>query len=177
MSDDEIREWDRQKLKLGLLEGRRAASDGFMWQAPVLTLAVQAFLLRILADDISSVVATAVAVGGALATSAAALALFLLHDRELSFGERVDELTAEMKLGEIRRPPSGRSRDHPLELKGYVLWAIVLASFVMVDAVVLGATHGWWLVLPVFAAVAAAYGIAEACSVAIREREDEERAR
>jgi len=158
-------EWERHRLTLTLLEGRRAATDGFMWQGgPVLALAVQAFLLRILADPSARLgVAIVVGVGGALATSAATLALFILHDRERAFSERIREHTDALRMEDLARRASGRDPDHPLELKGRIVWATVLGPFVAIDAVVLSATQNCVLAaIPVLVAPFIAYGFAGA---------------
>lgn len=169
---DEIdREWERRKLRLTVLEGRRSAADGFMWQAPVLTLAVQAFLLRILATEKDPVVATAVAAAGVLATMTAVLALFILHDREVQFAERVEDDANLLGLGSLRRQPSGRDREHPLEWKGYIVWTVVLATFAIVDLVVLGAKHDPALALAVAAVFVPAIGFTSEGSAMSKERE------
>jgi len=169
--DNGISEWERHKLRLTVLEGRRAAADGFMWQAPVLTLAVQAFLLRILATESDAVIATAIAAAGVLATITATLALFILHDREVGFGQRIEEEAEALGLGSLRRQrPPGRSDEHPLELAGYVVWTVVLVSFAIVDLVVLGAKQDPELALIVGGVLVLAGGVASAGSAMSRER-------
>jgi hypothetical protein len=135
-------EWERHKLRLGLLEGRRLAIDGFMWQAPALTLVVQAFLLRVLTDKtVNCTVATAVAVAGILATITAALALFLLHNREFGFGKRVEMEAKALGIDPIRRTMR-KGPAHVLEIKGYAVWGVVLASFAVADGIALRYTQG-----------------------------------
>jgi hypothetical protein len=154
----ETLDWERRKLKLTLLEGRRSEIDGYMWQAPALTLVAQAFLLRVLTDrGVGCAVATAVAVAGALATVTAALALWILHDREYDFGKRVERQARLLGLGPIRRlQTSRRGSWNPLEVKGYVVWSVALGSFVVADAIALADRHGGWAVAIMIVAVAVA---------------------
>jgi hypothetical protein len=43
--------WEASTTRLGLLNHQRATSDAAMWQAPVIMIAAQAFLLQIVADE------------------------------------------------------------------------------------------------------------------------------
>lgn len=124
-----------------LLEGRRLAIDGFMWQGPTLTLVVQAFLLGVLTDDeVGWTVATAIAVAGVLACLTAMYALWLLHDRERHFSERVDEHADVLGLGKLTRTNHRRKR-HPLEWKGWLVWQLVFLVFIVADLLALIVTR------------------------------------
>jgi hypothetical protein len=59
-----------------------------MWQAPTLTIAGQAFLLALLADqDLATGVRRAVFVAGVLAVIAAVISLLRLRSREVTYSE------------------------------------------------------------------------------------------
>jgi hypothetical protein len=128
---------------LTLLEGRRLAIDASMWQAPTLTLVAQAFLLEVLTDDkVGWVVGAFVALAGVLACSAAIVALWLLRDREVAFSKRITLHTDALNLEELARtPPPDRSTRSPLEWKGYIIWTVVLAAFIVADVVALFVTR------------------------------------
>ena len=111
-----------------------------MWQAPTLTLIAQAFLLGVLTDEgVGWWVASAVAAAGILAALTAMLALWLLHDREHHFGERVKQQAIELGLGDPNRT-SDRGNGHPLEWPGWVAWEVVLLAFLVADALALALT-------------------------------------
>lgn len=132
---------EQRSAAMALLEGRRLAIDGFTWQGPSLTLVVQAFLLGVLTDDtVGWTVATAVAVAGVLACGMAMYALWLLHDREVHYSERVADHALALGLGDPRRArrPNGF---HPLEWKGWLIWEGVLCAFVIADVIALIATR------------------------------------
>jgi hypothetical protein len=142
MTDGERMTDNQRERALELLEGRRLATDASMWQAPSLTLVAQAFLLAILTDDdVGWTVASFVAGAGVLACLTAILALWLLHDREYDFGERVRVHAEELRLGNPNRTPKDRSKWHPLEWKGRDLWSIALAAFIVADVVALFVTR------------------------------------
>jgi hypothetical protein len=50
-TSDEPQEWAARTAVLSLLDRQRAISDAAMWQAPTITIAAQAFLLQILANQ------------------------------------------------------------------------------------------------------------------------------
>jgi hypothetical protein len=137
---DDASQRERASALLALLEGRRLATDSSMWQAPTLTLVAQAFLLGVLTDkSVGWGVAWAVAIAGILALLTAMLALWLLHDRERHFAERVREQAALLGLGNPNRT-SRRSKRHLLEWPGWVAWEVVLAAFLVADALALALT-------------------------------------
>ena len=108
-----------------------------MWQAPTLTLVVQAFLLGVLTDKaVPCAVAIAVATAGVLACITAMFALALLHDRERHYSERVREHAEALTLGNPNRTVV-RSKAHPLEWKGWWLWEAVLFAFIVADVLAL----------------------------------------
>jgi hypothetical protein len=136
MTEDE-----REHAMLTLLEGRRLAFDSYMWQAPTLTLVVQAFLLGVLTDKgVGWTVATSVAVAGVFACLTAMFALLLLHDRELHFSRRIARHTVALGLEDPRRTTDRRKR-HWLEWKGWWLWEGVLAAFIVADLLALIVTR------------------------------------
>jgi hypothetical protein len=129
---------DEQRTQaLTLLESRRLAIDQSMWQAPTLTLVAQAFLLGVLTDqNVGWVVAAVVAGAGVVAVGVAMLALWLLHDRELDFGRRVEAHAKALGLGNPNRQHH-RRKGHPLEWKGRWVWGLVLLLFAIADIVAL----------------------------------------
>jgi hypothetical protein len=132
---------DRAAMLLPVLEGRRLATDNSMWQAPTLTLVAQAFLLGVLTDrNVGWAVGSAVAVAGVLALATAMLALWLLHDRERHFAERVKDQAVELGLGDPNRATE-RGKGHLLEWPGWLLWELVLFAFVVADVLALIVTR------------------------------------
>jgi hypothetical protein len=132
---------DRASTLLPLLEGRRLAMDSSMWQAPTLTLVAQAFLLGVLIDQsVGWAVAAAIAAAGVLALATAMLALWLLHDRERHFAERVKAQAAELGLGDLNWTTE-RGKSHLLEWPGWLLWEAVLFAFVVADVLALIVTR------------------------------------
>jgi hypothetical protein len=131
---------DRALTKLHLLENRRLAIDQSTWQGPTLTLVVQAFLLGVLTDDgVGWAVASAVAAAGISASLVSMLALWLLHDREAHYGERVKELAATLELDDLNRTNNtGRLF---LDWKGWRVWELVLFVFLVADVVALIVTR------------------------------------
>jgi hypothetical protein len=126
---------------LTLLENRRLAIDNSIWQAPTLTLIAQAFLLSVLTDEsVGWAVAAVVAVAGVVAVLAALLALWLLQDRELDFGRRVDMHARALGLGTPNRQRRRHGR-HVLEWKGRWVWGVVLVLFAVADVVALIVTR------------------------------------
>ncbi len=124
-----------------LLEGRRLAIDGFMWQAPTLTLVVQAFLLGVLTDaHVGWTVATSVALAGVLACATAMYALRLLDDRAGNFSERVTDHALALGLGDLNRR-SHRPKRHPLEWEGWLIWQAALFAFIVADLLALIVTR------------------------------------
>src|SRR5262245_707346 len=122
---------DQRERAMTLLENRRLAIDQSMWQAPTLTLVAQAFLLSVLTDKaVNWTVATSVAGAGVLPSATAMSALWLLHDRERHFSERVKEYATMLHRGDLNRS-SARARFHPLEWRGWWFWEAVLFAFVV----------------------------------------------
>jgi hypothetical protein len=79
-------EQQRQATFLDHLERRRSSLDAFMWQAPALTIAGQAFLLRVLTDKtVNHVTLKWVLYAGVAASIAAILALLRLRSREVLY--------------------------------------------------------------------------------------------
>jgi hypothetical protein len=127
----------QREQTLQLLEGRRLAIDGSMWQAPTLTLVAQAFLLGVLTNrSVGWAIAAAVAVAGVFALATAMLALWLLHDRERHFAERVKDHAVALGLGDPNRT-NQRCEVHPLEWSGWLLWEAVLFAFIVADVLAL----------------------------------------
>jgi hypothetical protein len=85
------------------------ALDQSMWQAPALTIAGQAFLLRVLTDGSVAVVARIVILAaGVIASLAAAVALLRLRSREVLYSESVSHWCARLGIRDPR--PDGLQR-------------------------------------------------------------------
>jgi hypothetical protein len=116
------------------LERRRNAHDQAMWQAPALTIAGQAFLLRVLADEGVEWWARAVVLlAGILATLAAALAIRHLRKREKEYSRRIEALSQRVGLDDPR--PLVFARPFPI----IYWWIFALVAFIVADAVVFAA--------------------------------------
>jgi hypothetical protein len=68
------------------------------------------------------------------------LALWLLHDRERHFAERVKAQAAELGLGDLNWTTE-RGKSHLLEWPGWLLWEAVLFAFVVADVLALIVTR------------------------------------
>jgi hypothetical protein len=132
--------WTRQARDVALLEQlerRRYAYDQSQWQAPVLTIAAQAFLLQVLADEGLECVARGfVLAAGLLATWAAGLSLRWMRKREREYSERIEALAARIGMEDPRpRKPKRLPVIHwrfPL----IFWWALALAAFFLADIAV-----------------------------------------
>jgi hypothetical protein len=104
-----------------------------MWQAPALTIAGQAFLLRVLADEGLEWWARAVVLlAGILATLAATLALRHLRKREVEYSRRITALSARVGVDDPRPPV-------PARFPVIYWWLGALVAFMAADAVVFAA--------------------------------------
>jgi hypothetical protein len=120
----------RDAALLDQLERRRYAHDQAQWQAPALTIAGQAFLLRVLADEGLEWWARAVVLAaGFLATLAAALSLRWLRRREVEYSRRITALSARVGF-EDPRPPV------PKRFPVINWWLCALVMFMAADAAV-----------------------------------------
>ena len=104
-----------------LLEGRRLAVDGAMWQAPTLTLVAQVFLLGVLTDgSVRFAIALFVALAGLTALVVVAVSLWQQRDRETTVRRYIDDAADVPAIGpsECRpRPPNWRT---------WALWTFVV---------------------------------------------------
>jgi hypothetical protein len=124
----------RDATLLDHLERRRTAHDQAMWQAPALTIAGQAFLLRVLADEGLEWWARAmVLLAGILATLAAAIAIPHLSNREKEYSRRITALSQRVGFDDPR-PPVPRRRFPVI-----YWWLLALVAFGVADAVVFAA--------------------------------------
>jgi len=93
----------RQAVFLDHLERRRSSLDAFMWQAPALTVAAQAFLLSVLTDTtVSHVTLEWVLYAGVAASAAAIIALLRLRSREVLYSEAIAHYFDEQGIGDPR---------------------------------------------------------------------------
>jgi hypothetical protein len=126
-------DWTRQErdaVLLDQLERRRHAHDQAQWQAPALTIAGQAFLLQVLADEgLDGVARGFVLAAGLLATFAAGVSLFLLRGREEEYSRRIEWVAKRIGIPDPN-PPVRR----PIKL--IWLWAAALAAFFAADIAV-----------------------------------------
>jgi hypothetical protein len=137
-----------------------ATSDASMWQAPVLTVAAQAFLLQVLSDQTIDWWARLVLLlAGLLPILAAAFTLVRGHSREVQFTEAVEVHLERLglpsllpdHLPELPKEPE-RHRVESLDRRlvevsrhrrwprAYQLWLAALIVFVPADVVVFLAT-------------------------------------
>jgi hypothetical protein len=136
------------------LERRRADFDRSMWQAPALTIAAQAFLLRVLTDRSVDGGARAVILAAGIAASvAAAASLLRLRAREVRYSEEIARLLVKENDPWLREPEP-KPKDGPKflsetrlrkwagrwRLPVYLLWCLALLLFVAADAVAFALT-------------------------------------
>jgi hypothetical protein len=121
---------------LALLEGRRLAIDGAMWQAPTLTLVGQVFLLTVLSDGSTRfVVRCFVALAGLSALVVVAVSLWQQRDRETTIRHYIDHAADVPAVG-----PSGR-RPKPPNVRTWALWTFgVFPLFGVADIAALAFT-------------------------------------
>ena len=132
-------------VELQLLEGRRAAVDAAMWQAPTIAFAGQAFLLQILVDkDIGWVLGTAIALVGVVASLGVGLVLFNLRVLEATLSERVTGVAKALGLDDPRvkglgsdGSAAGDATWHPLNVGASGLAAVGMLLLAAVDVVAL----------------------------------------
>jgi hypothetical protein len=80
----------RDEIYVDHLERRRSDFDRSMWQAPALTIAAQAFLLRVLTDQgVCWQARLVILLAGAVASFAAAASLIQLRRREVEYSEGI----------------------------------------------------------------------------------------
>jgi hypothetical protein len=130
---------------LEILERRRLAVDASMWQIPGLAVAGQAFLLQVIANPaVPRYPALMLAIAGAAATLAAALALTRLIEVQLVLAQHVavhakrlglpkfdNDSLAVARTGRIRGMLARTAR-----VRGWLMWAaylLVLVCFVAAD--------------------------------------------
>jgi hypothetical protein len=125
------RQQERDAALLDHLERRRNAHDQVMWQAPALTIAGQAFLLQVLANEGLECVARAfVLAAGIAATWAAAIAIFHLRKREVQYSKRITALTERIEIDD----PKPQEFAWPFPIIYW--WVIALGAFGFADAAV-----------------------------------------
>lgn len=126
--------WTQQARDTALLdhlERRRTAHDQAMWQAPALTIAGQAFLLQVLADEgLECLARLAVLVAGLLATWAAGWAIFHLRKREKEYSKRIETLSGRIGIEDPR--PLEFAWPFPI----IYWWVIALGAFFCADIAV-----------------------------------------
>jgi hypothetical protein len=158
-------ERERDAMFLEHVERRRTGVEQAMWQAPALTIAAQAFLLRVLTDGgVTGWVRGSVLVAGVVACLAAIFSLLRLRSREVLYSEvivgclnklRIDDLRPDnLERHRKRLEPeragfwnrldrglqkwAGREESHlpPIHL----LWSAALLLFIVADFVAVFAT-------------------------------------
>jgi hypothetical protein len=87
------------------LERRRSDLDRSMWQAPALTIAAQAFLLRVLTDrSVDGGARAVILAAGVAASVAAAASLLRLRAREVRYSEEIARLLIKENDPWLREP-------------------------------------------------------------------------
>lgn len=121
---------EREAALLDQLERRRYAHEQGQWQPPALTIAGQAFLLGVLADEGLEWWARAVVlVAGLLATLASVLLLLRLRTREVEYSKRIEVLAARIGIDDPR-PPA------PARFPVIYGWVCALVAFFFADIAV-----------------------------------------
>jgi hypothetical protein len=127
----------QRERALPLLEGRRLAYDGAMWNAPSLALIVQGLLLTALTqNDMPLSVGIVIAGAGMLMLAVVWLALWQLQDRVGHFRDRVQDHAEALGLGNPNRIV-GRRKQHPLEWPLWKLWLLPFLGFAAADVLAL----------------------------------------
>jgi hypothetical protein len=123
----------QRERALQLLEGRRLAYDGAMWNAPSLALIVQGLLLTVLTQKKMPLgVGIVIAVAGVLMLAVVWLALWQLQDRVGHFRDRVRD-HAEALGTESPNRTAERHKRHALEWPLWKLWSIPFLLFAAAD--------------------------------------------
>jgi hypothetical protein len=115
------------------------------WQAPAITMVAQAFLLSVLASDLSSSARRIVLFAGILATFAAILSQFRLRAREEHYSEAIAYHAEQYGIQDPR--PFNLKRDKPAHglMRAansrwwpsiHYSWGVALLAFVVADIVV-----------------------------------------
>lgn len=136
-----------------VVASRRVATDGMLWQTPVLSLTAQAFLFTIALGPDSSAGARIIAAILALSASLASLQLMAKHRFHEERDSGLLRDYEDEKAG--FHPIHGRSANDPqaawyLKISSYRLWLVMLAVFAIAAVVVIvGVLASWnWLVGP-----------------------------
>jgi len=115
-----------------VLANRRQAQDALIWQTPALSLAAQAFLLTIILNPYSSVIARCFAAGLSLLTALACLQLMTKHryfeeqDSKLLENFEIDHEQEGYKIIHHRRT---NSQKWYIRMSGYRFWQLTLCVF------------------------------------------------
>lgn len=154
-------EWTQQQRQatfLDHLERRRNSFDQFMWNAPALTIAAQAFLLGVLTDDaVARSIQRWVAIAGILASVAAIVSLLRLRAREFLYSTAIahycdaygipdprpdalakvvrDEQDTRIGVWAWIDRQMRRVISSPVMFPVYWLWIVALAVFIAADVV------------------------------------------
>jgi hypothetical protein len=134
-----------------VVASRRVATDGLLWQTPVLSLTAQAFLFAIALGPGSSLGARLVAAILAFVASIGSIQLMAKHRfHEVRDAELLEEYE---KLRTGFQVIHGTAAENPgaawyLKISSYRLWLCMLGVFALAAAVVFaGVLRGWhWLV-------------------------------
>jgi hypothetical protein len=134
-----------------VVASRRVATDGMLWQTPVLSLTAQAFLFTIALGPGSSAGARIIAATLALVASLASIQLMAKHrfHEERDSGLLREYEDAKPGFQAIHGPPANAKRAWYL-FSSYRLWLVMLAVFAIAAVVVIvGVLASWnWLVGP-----------------------------
>jgi hypothetical protein len=103
----ETENWDERNALLDHLERRRGALDAALWQAPALTIAAQAFLLRVLTDpSLDPIAGGFILAAGVVASWAAVRSLLRGRAREVWYSDAIAHYLETFGLPDTRPSPS-----------------------------------------------------------------------
>jgi hypothetical protein len=137
VSDAVWTQQERDAALLDQLERRRYAHEQGQWQPPALTIAGQAFLLRVLADEgLESWARAVVLAAGLLATLASALLLRGMRKREEEYSRRIEALAARIGIDDPRPPVPMRIPVINKPFPFIYWWLFALVAFGFADIAV-----------------------------------------
>jgi uncharacterized membrane protein YhaH (DUF805 family) len=132
-----------------ILSSRRLATDGLLWQTPVLSLTAQAFLFNIALGSNSTIGARLLSAILAFVVALCSIQLMSKHRlHEIDDSKKLRKYETENKLGTIHGPRDIKKKPWYCKISSYRLWICILAIFAITALlVIIGLVFSWeWII-------------------------------